>query len=247
MHDDNRPTVLSYGGGVNSTAILALCKLGKLPWPDYIVFSDTGAEWPHTYKYLEYIDAELEKDGQFLTYLTGGFLPQKHDYGFMTLIEFCQLKRFIPSRMNRWCTDYWKRTPVQKFTRAVDGHEWIGIDAGEARRAENKPTKRFPLIELGINRERCKEIIKSVGWGVPKKSGCFICPYQGKSQWAELKREYPDLWKIAVDLEKKSMSEHAGFTFKYEKSIEQYIGDSDKQENLPFGKVLDQKCDCYFD
>ena len=36
--------ILSYGGGVNSTAILALIKLGKIEMPDYIVFSDTGCE-----------------------------------------------------------------------------------------------------------------------------------------------------------------------------------------------------------
>ena len=45
--------ILSYGGGVNSTAIIALALLGEVEMPDYIVFSDTGAEWPHTYKYID--------------------------------------------------------------------------------------------------------------------------------------------------------------------------------------------------
>ena len=47
--------VLSYGGGINSTAILALVKLGKYPMPDRIIFCDTGAERPETYCYMKYI------------------------------------------------------------------------------------------------------------------------------------------------------------------------------------------------
>ena len=87
-------TILSYGAGVNSTAIIALGILKEIPMPDYIVFSDTGAEYPYTYKYMGY----LENQGIKITYLTGGNKE-------MTLIEWCQMKNFIPSRMNRWCTD----------------------------------------------------------------------------------------------------------------------------------------------
>ena len=238
---DDKHIVLSYGGGVNSTAILALCKLGELPRPDYIVFSDTGAEWPHTYSYLSYIDIELEKIGKYLTYLTGG------NKG-MTLIEFCQMKSFIPSRMNRWCTDYWKRSPIMKLAKAVGATQWIGIDAGEARRAEGKgKIASYPLIEFGLNRKGCKEIIKKAGLGVPQKSGCFICPYQRKSQWVELKRERPDMWEIAVNLEQASIKNKEGFTFVNNMTISEFVADADKQEELPFGFVLDQKCECYFD
>jgi len=232
--------ILSYGGGVNSTAIIALALLGELPMPDYIVFSDTGAEWPHTYKYLNYI----EKQGIKLVYLTGGM---RGEYIGMTLIEWCREKSFIPSRMNRWCTDYWKRTPVRKFTKAFNEAEvWIGIDAGEAHRAEGKRHAKFPLVELGINRNQCREIIKKSGLGIPRKSGCFICPYQAKRQWTELKRDYPELWKIAVELEHNSIFHKNNFTYKGI-PIEKYVADLDKQEELDFGIILDQKCACYFD
>ena len=200
-------TILSFGAGVNSTAILALGLLKKLPMPDYIVFSDTGAEWPHTYKYMDY----LEKKGIKITYLEGG----KY---FMTLIEYCQMKNFIPSRMNRWCTDYWKITPVNRFRQSfgIDTKMIIGIDAGEAHRVESKPRRYeiFPLVELGIRREECKSIIKKAGLGIPRKSGCYICPYQRKRQWIELKKYHPKLWQVAVDLEKGSISKYENFTYK---------------------------------
>lgn len=233
--------ILSFGGGVNSTAIIALAILKEIPMPDYIVFSDTGAEWPHTYKYMDY----LENEGIRIIYLTGGTKD-------MTLIEWCQKKSFIPSRMNRWCTDYWKITPVLKFCKSFDeGFEMIiGIDAGEAHRAErmrSKAARKFPLIELGIDRNECKKIIKKAGLGVPQKSGCYICPYQRKRQWIELKKYHPELWSIAVNLEKNSIAKHQHFTFVNNMNIEEFVADLDKQEELPFGVVLDQKCECYFD
>jgi len=230
--------ILSFGGGVNSTAIIALALLGEMEMPDYIVFSDTGAEWPHTYQYLDYI----EKEGIRITYLTGG------NKG-MTMIEWCQFKNYIPCRMNRWCTDYWKRAPLDKFAKAFPGSEQlIGIDAGEERRAKNKKKSlRYPLIEMGINRQECKQVILRAGLGVPKKSGCFICPYQRKGQWIELKKKHPELWRIAVDLEKGTVSDKGIFTYKNGLTIEEFVADLDRQEELPFGAVLDQKCECYFD
>jgi len=231
--------ILSFGGGVNSTAILALALLNKLPMPDYIVFSDTGAEYSYTYKYMDY----LENQGIRITYLTGGTKEK-------TLTDFCLEKKIMPSRLNRWCSDHWKITPIRKFARGVgDVEMWIGIDAGEAHRAEKriKQGNRFPLIEMGINRNGCMELIKKVGWGIPQKSGCFFCPYQRKRQWVELKKYHPDLWKIAVKMEKQSRERTPLYTFQGGVSLEDYVQDQDKQEELDFGVVLDQKCECYFD
>jgi len=232
-------TILSFGAGVNSTAIIALALLKEIPMPDYIVFSDTGAEWPHTYKYINY----LESKGISIIILTGG----KY---FMTLIEYCQMKNFVPSRMNRWCTEYWKITPVNRFRMGLgkDTKMIIGIDAGESHRAERKPRvyKYFPLIELGIDRKGCEKIIRKAGLGVPQKSGCYICPYQRKRQWIELKKHHPELWKVAVDLEKNSIFKHEKFTYITGMTIEKFVSDQDKQEELDFGIVLDQSCECYF-
>jgi len=233
-------TILSYGAGVNSTAIIALAILGKIPMPDYIVFSDTGAEYEFTYKYLNY----LEEKGIRITYLTGGTKEK-------TLTEFCLEKKIMPSRLNRWCSDHWKITPVRRFMKALgDNVElWIGIDAGEAHRAEKrkKQGNRFPLIEMEINRNKCMKIIREIGWGVPQKSGCFFCPYQRKKQWIELKKKYPELWQIAIKMERQSRERSPLYTFKGGVSLEDYVQDQDKQEELDFGFILDQKCECYFD
>ena len=42
--------MVSYGGGVNSTALLVGLHQHRIP-VDLILFADTGAEHPHTYAY----------------------------------------------------------------------------------------------------------------------------------------------------------------------------------------------------
>ena len=61
MHD-GRPLRVSYGVGVDSTAMLiGLNRLGIRP--DLILFADTGGEMPETYEYLPIIGRWLKAQG----------------------------------------------------------------------------------------------------------------------------------------------------------------------------------------
>jgi len=234
-------TVLSYGGGVNSTAIIALAKMGRLPMPDYIVFSDTGSEWPHTYTYMDF----LECQGIRITYLVGGTYRKGHGE-WETLYEYCTRKQILPSTMNRWCSMDWKVRPVNLFIEALnDAEQWVGIDYGEQHRAEKRhsPNVRFPLIDLGIDRNECKKIILEAGMGVPEKSGCFFCPYMKRSEFVTLARKHPALFEDAKRLEQEN---RAGFTIKPGITLGEYVGNPESEPELPFGVQLDQKCECYF-
>lgn len=231
-------TILSYGGGVNSSAIIALARIGELTMPDYIVFSDTGAEYPETYTYIEYLQREHN--------VPITIIEKPHKEG--TLIQYCQNRNFIPSRMYRWCTDHFKIQPLRRFAQTLGGEYQmiLGIDAGEEHRAKKFKHHAYPLLELGIDRKQCKEILKKSGFGVPRKSGCFICPYQRKSDFINLRKNHPDLWEIAVELEKNAQIRSEAFTYKG-MPIEKFVADLHLQEELPFGVTLDQKCECYFD
>jgi len=213
--------ILSFGAGVNSTAIIAL---------DHIVFSDTGAEYPHTYCYLQY----LKSQGINMTILTGGIKG-------MTLIEWCKHKKYIPSIYNRWCTDYWKIQPLRRFCQSLgeDYRLLVGVDAREIHRAKPKKNYEYPLVEMGLNRNDCRKVILDAGLELPQKSGCFICPFQKKEQWIELKRSYPELWRVAVELERE-----APMTYKYGMTIEEFVEDQDKQEKLPFDFEMELHCFC---
>jgi len=188
---------LSFGAGVNSTAALILFR------PRVLIFADTGDEYPETYAYVEkYIRP-------FVTSFGGSFITVRNEGGYSRLRDQAFAEKIIPVRVNRWCTDEWKNRPIRAYLKAnsrLPSVQMIAIDAGESHRA--KPSDRagisnyFPLVARGIDREECHGIIQDQGWPIPPKSGCFYCPFQSKPRWIALKRQHPELFQIAVKIEK---------------------------------------------
>ena len=183
-------TFLSYGGGVNSTALgLWLLDHGiECEW----VYADHGTDWPETRQYV----AMLREKGYPITVLETGNL---YDY-------FLGYRSF-PSRWQRSCTRRFKVAPLNRYI-TPPCTVYIGISADESHRAQRitegcrqGEEKLFPLIEQGIDRRGCIEIIKAHGLPVPIKSGCYICPFQRVGQWRELLTVHPDLYCKAKRLE----------------------------------------------
>jgi 3'-phosphoadenosine 5'-phosphosulfate sulfotransferase (PAPS reductase)/FAD synthetase len=54
-------TILSYGGGVDSTAILPLMFREIVPKADVVLMADPGAEFPQTYETFKTTRAECAK------------------------------------------------------------------------------------------------------------------------------------------------------------------------------------------
>jgi hypothetical protein len=123
---------------------------------------------------------------------------------FSSLYDYYEFKKIFPIRVNRACTDNFKRRPINKYVK-TPCFMFIGIDYGESHRAtvsyEKGIEKRYPLVEDGIDRNGCEEIIKKHNLPIPPKSGCFVCPFQGNSQFIRLRREEPCIFRKAVDLE----------------------------------------------
>lgn len=197
------PEILSFGAGVNSTALAILAV--KDGWRGEIVFSDTGAEWPETYCYMDYFEREyLAPRGMSVTRLAG--LPWQTKDGGISLIERCEKAHIIPMAGIRWCTAEWKIYPLDRY---ADGREtMIGICADEAHRQRGRCC---PLVDLNIDRRGCIEIIQRAGLDVPQKSGCYICPFQRASQWRELWQRHPDLYARAEALEANVKRSKSGY------------------------------------
>lgn len=189
---------LSHGLGVDSwAAYLLLIERGLVPGIDFeAVAVNHGTDWPETYEYLEMMQA---KD-----YPVTVLIPDVG--GCNTLWDYCVKYRFFPRRNNRWCTVKFKIKPLLGYCQ-TPCIEIIAFDAGEEHRArryriKDDITPQFLLIDEGINRQGCVDIIKRHGLPVPMKSGCWICPFQQRSQWILLKQRHPDLFQRAVDLER---------------------------------------------
>ena len=184
--------MVSYGGGVNSTALLIGLHQHRIP-VDLILFADTGAEHPHTYAYLDIMDRWLKghgmppitrvykttRDSKRLTLeqecLQSGTLPSIA-YGF----KRCSLKHKIGPQ-EKFCNHY---LPCQKVWAAGKRVvKFIGYDAGEGYRsdkvllgdlADPKYSKWYPLMEWGWDRAACQQAIEDAGLPQPGKSSCFF-------------------------------------------------------------------------
>lgn len=59
----------------------------------------------------------------------------------------------------------------------------------------------YPLREYGFTRQKCIEVIRSVGLPVPPKSACFFCPAMRQAEIARLAIIDPDMYKLAIEME----------------------------------------------
>ncbi len=192
------PLVVSYGAGVDSTALLVEFVRRQLR-PDYILFADTGGEKPETLAFLPLMATYLQAAG-FPPITTVRYVPRdfKQWPPYHTLEENCLTTGTLPSLAFGFksCSQKWKIAPQQRFLRQQEPirAQWrrggrvtqcIGFDAGPAdlrRRAHGgDPRNRYydywyPLIDWGWDRARCMVEIARAGLPVPSKSSCWFCP-----------------------------------------------------------------------
>lgn len=193
---------LSFGGGVNSVALhLLLLDQGVDFEP---VFIHHGTDWPETYHYVAGFQWWLKKNCYPSIVILKPDVGTVEGQRFDNLYNYYQFKKNFPCRISRGCTDKFKLRTLQRYQKHP-AFVFIGYAADEAHRAKISTSNgfeyRWPLIEQDITRAGCIEIIKSHGLPIPRKSGCFICPYQPTREWKELRRVHPELFCKATTLE----------------------------------------------
>lgn len=218
-------TAVSFGGGVNSTALLlGLADRGENP--GFIMFADTGSEFPETYEYVRTVSHYLMKLG-----FPGIDIVHRGYARHASLEDECRNLTTLPSIAfgYRGCSVKWKRQPMDRFlkqnpvgkgilARGDRIERLIGIDYGEQHRGKIPDDKfftyRFPLIEWKWGREECVDVIRRHGLEVPRKSACFFCPAMKKSEVLALASERPDLFERAVAMERHAKTNPVPTTIK---------------------------------
>ena len=212
----------SFGAGVQSTAVLVLQAEGRLPEPyDAFLFANVGDDSEHPDTLAYYRDVHVpyaEKHGIHLEELR----RVKRDGTTPTLLEYTladERSVRIPMHLdgggpgNRTCTATYKINVIRKWQRqngssrenpAVCG---LGISMDEIHRARtasgfDDQTLDYPLLDLRLNRRDCYKIIDEAGLPPVPKSACWFCPFHRLEDWRKLKREQPDLFTQAVELER---------------------------------------------
>lgn len=217
--------ILSYGGGVQSSALIILAALGEIPPIDYALFANTGddSEHPGTLTYVREIMIpwaakhgievkELRRylrDGSEQT-LWGRIMDHKGD----TLREPIPIYGYSGKPMRRSCTADHKIKVVGKwieknYDKSVLPIEvCVGISVDEIERAGRGRDERwekrvYPLLDIGYHRSHCIGVFERVGLPVPPKSSCFFCPFHSLKTWRVLRRDEPELFEKAAQLEDK--------------------------------------------
>lgn len=213
--------ILALSGGKDSSA-LAVYLLGKVPDMEY-VFCDTEKELDETYEYLIRLESFLGRKVVHLKYSNG--------YGFDQIL---QIKNgFLPSPDSRWCTEYLKLKPYEKYIGASPVVSYIGIRADEPRRTgyiSTKPniTTVYPFIQDNIRHDDVIRILEEAGLGLPKyyrwrsRSGCYFCFFQQKREWVGLLENHPELYKKAMEYEKSNPITGERYTWIQGESLEEF-------------------------
>ncbi|MCY4446149.1 MAG: phosphoadenosine phosphosulfate reductase family protein [Rhodobacteraceae bacterium] len=229
VKDSNRRHVIPLSGGKDSTALAVYMIENHSNLPLEFIFTDTGAELPETYSYLNRFEAIF---GVTINRYTALDMPNinvrskggKRIPFDVVLNEI--FAGFLPNPQARWCTRVLKIQPFEQFIGSDEAYSYIGIRADENRKgyvgkgnpkdSGNKPVKIsdknniipvYPLKDIGYGLAEVKSLLEKSGLGLPpyyewrSRSGCYFCFYQQIGEWQRLKARYPDLFESAKKYE----------------------------------------------
>ena len=212
-------TGMSYGGGINGSAMLVGMKEKGIEPPDYIIFADTAGsdpekrgEKPETYDYVDrymrpWVVRNLDRgiitvghwrDSLRESCFRNGTLPSK-SYGF----PGCSVK-FKHQIMERYETQTYG--PDQIITKI------IGYHAGEKRGSgifeKGRYRYRYLLKEWGWGQQECLDALERAGLPIPMKSACYFCPSSKPHEIIWLRDTHPDLFEDALAMERNAIPYH---------------------------------------
>jgi hypothetical protein len=211
--DNTRTQIFSSGGGVQSSAIIALIVMGELDKPDLSIIADTEREKSTTWEYLDNVtkpalknvgvDIQRVKKSQFSNW--GLYIS-----GSLAIPAFTDASGDV-GKLRAFCSSEWKKRVVERWATAQGvkkAQKWIGFSVDEIGRASrllksasNKWGVRFPLIELGLNRKDCVDlVVGKMGWPPAPRSSCWMCSNMHMREWREVKESQD--WGKVVAFEK---------------------------------------------
>ena len=201
-------TVISYGGGVQSTALVVLAVLEGWDVDEIVHVDLVDAESPATREYVVRFREWLRREyGRDVTVIERNMYWDMLDNPAFTPVPWHgRRERFM---LKRQCTREYKVAPLAGYLydRYPAGRIglMLGISVDEYHRMRDSSAARiehvYPLVDRRLTRWQCRDIIERAGLVVPWKSSCWFCPYRSiRSQWALVQR-YPDLAGMAQALE----------------------------------------------
>ncbi len=238
--------IISYGGGIQSTAMCVLATQGKLGDVTAAVMANVGDDSEHqgTIKFVRTVMTPWAAErGLPIVEVQPSAWPNGDPKTLLSYVRAyngcqscgvtfedeclpsCQSTRntggglplpmkILPSMapVQRSCTKHWKILPIRQWlldsgaSAENPADVLIGISTDEWQRASDKPRHPaeravYPLLNIGLSRNDCVNIIREAGLPTPPKSACWFCPFQPEREWARRRVEQPDIYEAGVELE----------------------------------------------
>lgn len=257
MTETNEMRVFSFGGGWQSVAVLALQALGKLPKPyDAFVFASVGYESePETHDYFTNVAMPFAEEFGIRLEMTWKERAGEQHHLIDAVMTEERLGIPIPIWMpgqrlsRRACTSDWKIEVVNRWIKTQGvSHATVGIGISMDEQTRCDParmewhseyagrnlgfTRRYdyPLIDLQMWRDQLVNVYAEAGIPTPPKSACFYCPFSSRSRWIELKRNHPERFQKAVEMQrvinrKRAHLERGGFWLHVDGDLETAVSD----------------------
>ena len=186
----------------------------------HAIFSDVGWEPPQVYEWLD----ELEKHLPFPVHrVSRGNLrndlmtsaKNKSRIGNPPLYSLSNKGK--KGMLRRICTYEYKILPIIKQIRTLLGYlprkkvrkgdhveQMMGISYDEMTRMNESKMHYidhvFPLVDLKMTRDDCKQWLSENGFPEPPRSACIGCPYRSTSEWLDM-RKNPETWQDALEVD----------------------------------------------
>ncbi len=212
-----KQVLLSYGGGKDSTAIVAIDQnrdeaaeyLGidrqridkALPHFNKAVFADPGAEFGATYRTVRQVEKVL--GDRFFRVLRDG----------ENIAEWCKRLGIVPVMPggSHICSKKFKGDVLAAWAKeqGISEPVWlIGIEADEGRRIKRFTAPKgdsaeylYPLVDLELTRDRLDDLLGHLGWEDVHKSSCVFCPFMSEDEIKDLYVNHKDEWQLVVEIE----------------------------------------------
>lgn len=205
--------VVHLSGGKDSTAMLLMMLEKGIPI-DYVIFCDTGKEFPQMYdhlakveKYIDFPITRLKAEKSFDYYMfdhvkTKGKHIGECGYGWATMGI-------------RWCTSNLKKMVADRFLKSIGNcSEYIGIAFDEPKRHAKKADNVIhPLFDWQITEADALKYCYDRGFTWDglyehfKRVSCWCCPLKSIPELRMLYKYYPDLWARLRDMDNRSINQ----------------------------------------
>jgi 3'-phosphoadenosine 5'-phosphosulfate sulfotransferase (PAPS reductase)/FAD synthetase len=194
-----------WSGGITSAVA---CKKALELYPNVkLVFIETGSHHPDTQRFK----ADCEK-------WYGVSIETLQSTKYKDHFDVIEKDRYINGPTGARCTLMLKRTIREKWTKGQDvtGQVW-GFESGkkEEGRAERIKVSipnmehYFPLIEAGLSKQDCIDIVIRAGIEVPMmyklgftNNNCLGCVKGGMAYWNMTRQHFPEVFDKMAKLER---------------------------------------------